>query len=347
MSIYKNNKPLYSDKTLLQTGENAIYQVFQIKDQWVLRFIKTIIFLIIGGIALPLRLVFRRKIGERSIGFVSAVISIGIFAYLVIGSMVESITLSHWDKWTGNNFDLTLSSHKDTTVYLRNIFDKHDLPKDIYFKDENDVSNQIVFSNMTLNEYNTLVAEKERIVARVNDQENFTIREQKIYKSPTSINSGYTFYTFFRTDPFSLLYIYMSLSLFCISFFFFQNFGLKMPQQKWHSYHRGLGFINLIFSGNQTLIWMIEAVLFLLIGWWFTSFELIQWRLLGTVILIQAFALFIEEYAVHKRKREAILNLIDHEIESRMIAEQRLMLVDADDEKSSRINNEVEIVSIN
>ncbi|MEM9889061.1 MAG: hypothetical protein AAF849_24480, partial [Bacteroidota bacterium] len=103
---------------------------------------------------------------------------------------------------------------------------------------------------------------------------------------------------------------------------------------KRHSYYRGKTFWHLFnIDREDESLWIADAVVWILIGFFvISSID----RFLALLVMAQAIMLLIEEIAVKRKKRHAVLDIIDAEIESKIINEYRAKFVTK--EESVRIN---------
>jgi len=261
--MYKNTFPKYGDQQFFAVGEAGMFKLFGINDNFVVRFINSLLVLLLGSLALPLRLSMRTKIGERSAG-TSYVIGAALLLYL-----------------------LTL---------------------------------------MSVNDYNTFTGHIFNIPALSVSYENAPIESDQI----------------FEHQPMSIFYFY--LGWFLLSYMGARALIISRRRKniKWHSYYRGNGFLQWLkkyTKMEQTSIWMWEAAIVgigaLLLTNNIEDKDLATLKLLTSFIFLQSIALFIEELIIKQRRRSIILNMVDSEIESRIITEARKKLVEDEEEMVS------------
>ena len=260
MSIYKNQTTDQSLKQLGKTTEAGLYTAFGVQGGFVVSLVRGFFFLIIGSIALPLRVTTRTMIGERSVDFVRLVI--GMAFMIMVG--LYGFTFSF------------LSSEPVAPYY-----------KDIHPRLED--SSSVAEHREAVLEYRAYLRSKWEIQNLVED------------------------YFPHGSSP-VLIYTILCYCMLML----YQHQVRKYEFVKRHSQYRGRTIMHALFPNEEDEInWVRDAFFMFFVPWLLVI--ILDSPSLFFLLLIQSVALIIEEIAVKKRKRYAVLDINEAEIESKMI----------------------------
>lgn len=312
MKIYNSQSPHYSNRQLINTAQTGFLKVFSIRDNFFVQLVNGLFYILLGSVALPLRVITRSNIGERSIRLIH---------YMGAMALLFSLALygiNGFDKVTGEVFSLSITD--STTV------------REVYpFR-------TFVSGSTTLGKYRQLCQQQEeQYPESISNPDWKYFRDWQTYPKRGDAEHEVFYFRPIYFSGIKLRYPALQLPLVIVIvylyLFFIRDLYVKAQfsyrrrnKIKWHSYDRGRGILQWLsnFNVEQTRIWVLESLFFIILSVVIVfAASNITLRFLFALILVQAIAMFIEDWQIAKRKRDVIFDMVDAELDSRMIQAER------------------------